>query len=349
MKWVSRERVKLDRARAEVFVMRRYTIMLSAFVAGVVFVGAGARAEEPLMKQVATIPLDGVEGRFDHFGVDVDGRRLFLAALGNNSVEVIDLAAGKRVSSISGPKKPTGARVLAGSRKLVVASGDDGNVRVYDEGLKLLGTVHDLPDADNVRLDPQGKLVYVGYGDGAIAVVDPEQPKKIADVKLDGHPEAFQPEANGDRIFVNVPSARQIAVINRTKGAVVATWLVREAEANFPMALDEANHRLFVGCRKPAEVLVVDAETGRTVTTVPCCGDTDDLFYDAAAKRIYVTGGEGCISVIEQSDADHYRVAGTVSTAAGARTSCYVPETHTLYVAVPHRGRQRAELRAYQP
>jgi DNA-binding beta-propeller fold protein YncE len=327
-----------------------YRLALAAFVA-VAALGsvAAAPGDKPLMEHVQTIPLDGVEGRFDHFGVDAEGKRLYLAALGNNTLEAVDLDAGKRVQSVGGLKKPTGIRVLPGSRRLVVASGDDGRVRVFDPDLKRVGTVNDLDDADNVRLDPQGKLAYVGYGDGAIAVIDPQQPKKVGEVRLDGHPEAFQLESGGNRIFVNVPTADQVAVIDRQNLAVVAKWPVREARSNFPMALDEANHRLFVGCRKPAKVLVLNTETGKTVATVDCCGDTDDLFYDPGSKRLYVTGGEGCISVIEQADPDHYRLLGNVPTAPGARTSLFVPELGLLYVAFPHRGNRPAELRVFKP
>jgi DNA-binding beta-propeller fold protein YncE len=329
---------------AEVHMIRHILLMILLLSAA----GAAASADEPLMKPVQTIPLEGVEGRMDHFGHDPQRKRLYLAALGNNTLEVIDLAAGKRIKSIKGLKKPTGIRVLPDSGKVVVASGDDGKVRVYDSDLKLLGEVDGLDDADNVRLDPQGKLAYVGYGDGALAVIDPEQIKNVGEVKLDGHPEAFQLEQNGPRIFVNVPTAHQIAVVDREKMAVIAKWPMKEAEANFPMALDEANHRLFIGCRKPSKVLALDTETGNLVASVDCCGDTDDLFYDAATKRIYLTGGEGCITLIEQTDSDHYRRQGDVPTAPGARTSFFTPEDKTLYVAVPHRASQSAGVHAYR-
>jgi DNA-binding beta-propeller fold protein YncE len=316
------------------------------------FVGstAAVQADEapPAMTQVQTIPLDGVEGRFDHFGVDAARHRLYVAALGNNSLEVIDLAAGRRVMSVAGLKKPTGVRVLPDSGNVVVASGDDGKVRVYDPDLKLLGTLGGLDDADNVRLDPSDKLAYVGYGEGALAVIDPAGPNKLASIKLEAHPEAFQVEDKGSRIFVNVPGARHVAVIDREKRSVVARWRLRDAAENFPMALDEAHQRLFVGCRKPAKVLVLDTHTGKAVAALDYCGDTDDLSYDTNAGRLYVTGGAGCITVIEQADADHYRTLGNLPTAEGARTSAFVPQTRTLYVAVPHRGNQPAELRAYR-
>jgi YVTN family beta-propeller protein len=310
--------------------------------------GCQARAEPGnALKATSTIPLEGVQGRIDHMAVDAKNGRLYVAALGNNTVEVIDLKAGKRVAQIKGLKKPQGVAVLADTNRVVVASGEDGKCRVYDENQRLLGTVDGLDDADNVRYDAEAKLVYVGYGDGALAVIDPQKFEKIADIKLDGHPESFRLEAKGNRIFVNVPSAKQVAVIDRDQRAVVAKWDVKDAESNFPMALDETNHRLFLGCRKPAKVLVLDTESGKVVAGVACCGDTDDVFYDAAHKRLYVSGGEGCVSVIEQDDRNAYKNAGMVTTAAGARTSLFDPVGRTLYVAVPLRGNQKCEIQVF--
>lgn len=310
--------------------------------------GCQAKAEPTnALKHTASIPLDGVQGRIDHMAVDAKNGRLYVAALGNNTVEVIDLKAGKPVAQITGLKKPQGVAVLPDTSRVVVASGEDGKCRVYDENQKLLGTVDGLDDADNVRYDPEAKLVYVGYGEGALAVIDPEKIEKVADIKLDGHPESFQLETKGKRIFVNVPSAKQVAVIDRDKRAVVAKWDVKDAESNFPMALDETNHRLFIGCRKPAKVIAVDTQTGQPVAAVECCGDTDDLFFDAASKRLYVSGGEGCITVIEQSDPNTYKAIGKVTTADGARTAFFDASGRMLYVAVPLRGSQKSELRTF--
>jgi DNA-binding beta-propeller fold protein YncE len=147
---------------------------------------------------------------------------------------------------------------------------------------------------------------------------------------------------------VNVTHARHVAVIDRDKGAVIAKWPVNEAAANFPMALDEADHRLFIGCRDPAKLLVLDTETGKTVASIDIVGDTDDLFYDAANKRIYVSGGEGRVTVIDQADADNYKATSQISTAPGARTSFFVSKSGLLFVAVPHRGLQAAELRVFK-
>jgi YVTN family beta-propeller protein len=310
-------------------------------------VGCQTNAEPTnALKPTVTIPLEGVRGRIDHMAVDGKNQRLYVAALGNDTVEVIDLKAGKRIGQITGLKKPQGVAVT-GSGRLVVASGEDGKCRVYDESQKLLGMVDGLDDADNVRYNAEAKLIYVGYGDGALAVIDPEKIEKVADIKLDGHPESFQLETKGRRIFVNVPTARQVVVIDRDKRAVVAKWDVKDAEANFPMALDEANHRLFVGCRKPAKVLIVDAQMGQAVGAVACCGDTDDVFYDAANRRLYVSGGEGCVSVIEQADPNRYKNVGKVMTAAGARTSFFDAGGRVLYVAVPLRGSQMCEVRGF--
>jgi hypothetical protein len=167
-------------------------------------------------------------------------------------------------------------------------------------------------------------------------------------VKLAGHPESFQLETNGPRIFVNVPDAHQIAVLDRTRMTLLATWPVRAAAANYPMALDEANHRLFIGCRRPAMVLIYDTVSGKQVGDAPIVGDTDDLFYDALRKRLYVIGGEGFIDVLQQTDSEHLTRTARVSTASGARTGLFVPDQGRLYLAVPKRGAQRSEIRTYE-
>jgi DNA-binding beta-propeller fold protein YncE len=310
---------------------------------------AGARGESGLLRLEKTIELPGVEGRFDHFAWDAKGKRLYVAALGNGSLEVIDAAAGRRAGSVSGLHKPQGVAFVPETGEIVVASGGDGTVRFYEAGtLREVARVEGLGDADNVRYDAAAGRLHVGYGDGGLAAIDARGHKKIGDIRLDAHPESFQLEREGARIFVNVPEKGHVAVVDREKGAVVARWPVREAKANFPMALDEANRRLFVGCREPARVVVMDTASGRVVKTIACAGDADDLFYDAARRRVYVSGGAGEVSVLAQKSADEYEVVGAVKTAAGARTSFFVPETGRLYVAVPHRGGQGAGVWVYE-
>lgn len=313
----------------------------------VLLISAGIAAATPLEPHLK-IALPGVEGRLDHLAVDLKGQRLFVAALGNNSLEVIDLAAGKRVQSVTGLPEPQGIAYLSHSDRIVVACGGDGSCRILDgRTYRQRTTIDCRTDADNVRYDADAARIYVGCGSGALAVIDPERSLPLASISLDGHPESFQLEAQGKRIFANVPSARQIAVIDREKQAVVARWRVEEAQANFPMALDEPHHRLFVGYRKPPRLLAIDTDTGKVVAAVPCVADADDLFYDGKRRQIYLSGGGGSITVIEQADADHYRVLKTIPTAAGARTSLFVPATNSLYLAVPHKGDQKAQIWLY--
>jgi DNA-binding beta-propeller fold protein YncE len=310
-----------------------------------------ARAQEPAtLKLTKTIPLPGVIGRFDHFAIDLKGRRLFLAALGNNTLEVVDVAAGKRLRTITGLKKPTGVVCLPASSQIGVANGDDGTFRLYDgSSYALATTLGSLEDADNVRVDQKSKLIYVGYGEGALAAIDPLTMRQTGSVKLAAHPESFQLESQGSRLFVNVPDAKQVAVIDRVQMNVLATWPMTQFTANFPMALDEADGRLFVGCRQPARLVVLDTATGQSVTDLAISGDTDDLFYDAKRKRLYLSCGAGFVDVIEQRGADKYELQERIPTRAGARTSFFSADLNEFYLAVPLQGGHEAELRVFQP
>jgi DNA-binding beta-propeller fold protein YncE len=323
-------------------------ILLSLLAVSIAPLPACAGDEAAPLQLIGTIPLPHVEGRFDHFASDPAHGKLFVTALGNNSLEIFDLTTSRHVGAIPHLPKPTGVAFVPESNRIIVATGDDGACRFFDaDTLKLTAQIDNLPDADNVRYDAKSQRVYVGYGDGALAVIDAKQAKPISSIKLAGHPESFQLAANTPQIFVNVPDARQVSVVDRDKGAVTAEWKLTDAEGNFPMALDEPDHRLFVGCRKPARLLVLDTETGRTVAGIPCVGDTDDLFYDAALHRVYISGGEGAISIIQQRDADHYESLESIKTAPGARTSFFAADLNKLAVAVPHRDRQPAELRIF--
>ena len=307
------------------------------------------RPEEPAsLKLIKTIPLPDVKGRLDHFALDVKRQRLFVAALGNNTVEILDLNAGKRLRSLSGCNKPQGLLYLPKGNLLFVANGGDGRLRIYDGStFKALATIGALEDADNLRYDPRADRVYVGYGDGALGVVNPVTGVLTGSIKLLGHPESFQLEPDSNRIFVNVPGAREIAVVDRQTRTVPEAWLLPSAQANFPMAVDPGNHRLFVGCRSPARFVVLDTTTGKAVTDLPISGDTDDLFYHAQRKRIYVSCGEGFIDVIEQGGADNYKLLEKIPTAPGARTSFFSPDLEQFYLAVPRRGEKPAEIRVY--
>jgi hypothetical protein len=201
-------------------------------------------------------------------------------------------------------------------------------------------------DADNVRVDAEAGRVYVGYGDGGLAVLEPDNGTKVGDIKLAGHPGSFQLETKGKRLFVHVPSARQIAVIDRDKGVVIATWKLT-AQSNFPMALDEDAQRVYMGCRQPARLLAFDPGSGKEVASVECSGDTDDVFVDAASKRVFVSCGAGILEVFTLTNTTP-KCAAKVATAAGARTYLSVPDLHRMFLAVLHRETQQAEMRVYK-
>src|SRR5262249_54972427 len=165
--------------------------------------------------------------------------------------------------------------------------------------------------------------------------------------KLSAHPEAFELEKNGKRIFVNVPNSRHVAVIDRDKNEVTAKWKTDLAFGNFPMALDEANHRLFIGCRLPPKLVVLNTDSSDVVAKIDISGDPDDVFYDSKRRRIYAICGAGKIDIMEQVDPNIYKASGKINTAEGARTGLFVPERDALFVAVPHHGSQQAEIRCY--
>jgi len=228
-----------------------------------------------------------------------------------------------------------------------VANGGDGSVKVYEsDNYKLVKNITGLDDADNVRYDAKANLLYVGYGDGALGVIDPNKLQTLASIKLKAHPESFQLEQNGPRIFVNVPEAKQIAVVDREKRAVVATWPLGNFQANFPMALNEANHRLFIGCRNPARLAIVDTATGKLIANFAVSGDTDDLFWDAAHKRVYLSCGEGYVDILSEDGGNFVRTAH-ITTRAGARTAYFAPTLNELYLAVPDRIGAPAELQIF--
>jgi len=316
-------------------------------LAGNCLAAAESSGAELQLKQ--TIPLPGVEGRIDHLDLDAAGDRLFVCALGNNTADVLDLRKGERVHTISGLGSPQGLVYIAELNRLFVANDKGGICKIYDaKSFQTVGELNFKDDADNVRFDSAAKKIYVGFGSGGIAVVNAADGKQIGSIKLSAHPEAFELEKNGERIFVNVPNSRHVAVIDRKKGEVIATWKTDGAFGNFPMAFDEANHRLFIGCRIPSKLVVLNTESGEVVAKIDISGDSDDIFYDSKRHRIYAICGAGKIDIIEQTDANNYKAVTKIDTADGARTGLFVPERDTLFVAVPHRGSQQAEIRCYQ-
>lgn len=311
--------------------------------------GGVVQGQEPkILGLKAHIDLSNVNGRIDHFSADLKGQRLFMAALGNHTVEIIDVQTGKRLRTLSDLAEPQGLYYDASTNRLFVACAKDGTTKLFDAGtFQLLDTAKFPGDADNIRYDARSRRIVVGYGDGALGFLDANG-KKTGEIALDAHPESFQLEKAGTRAFVNVPDQKEIQVADLAKNAVLAKWPITSALKNYPMALDETHHRLLIGCRAPARMLVIDTETGKQTASVEIVGDTDDLFYDAARSRVYVIGGQGFVDVFDQKNADHYDRTAHIATASGARTGLFVPDWGKLFVAVPHRGEQRAEILVYE-
>jgi DNA-binding beta-propeller fold protein YncE len=317
-------------------------VFLTALVLASATVAMGQAAAPLKLEQ--TIELPDVQGRIDHMSIDIAGQRLFVSALGNNTVEVVDLKAAKRAYTISGLKEPQGALYIRDKNRLFVASDKDGTVKMFDgTSFQLLKTVEYGDDADNLRYDPVRERVYVGYGSGALGEMDTGG-QKIAETKLDAHPESFQLEKGSPHIYVNLPGSRKVAVVNREAHSVVTSWGMGLTLGNYAMALDEADHRLFVVPRAPARLVVMDTATGKVVQKLAAVGDCDDIFFDQTHKRIYATGGEGAISVFEQQGPDHYREISRVPTVKGARTSFFSPDLGRRYVAVRRQGSSPAAL-----
>jgi hypothetical protein len=325
-------------------------LKLALTLAGVCLACTLPGADHSCLKLVQTIPLPGVKGRFDHFSIDTKAQRLFVAALGNDTLEVIDLAAAKPLRSISGMSKPTGVLYLPQLNQIAVASGDHGALTILSGAdYQPVHHLRALPDADNLRSDSISNLVWIGYGDGALGLIDAVAAKQLLQVKLPAHPESFQLESIGTRMFVNVPAAKQIIVIDRVTRSKSDSWPMETFQAGFPMALDEPNHRLFVGCRQPPRLIILDTSNGKLVAHLAVSRDSDDLFFDATRKRLYLSCGEGFIDIIEQTTPDVYKNISEVPTASGARTSFFSASLDRLYVAVPAQEMQPAEIRVFQP
>jgi len=318
-------------------------------VLSVVPAAVQAQTASPPLVLETKIPLGDVRGRIDHLSVDLKRQRLFVAELGNDSLGVVDLAAGKVLRTITGFSEPQGVAYVPFTDSIYVASAGDGSVRVLrGEDLAPVGRIELGDDADNVRVDVQRKRVLVGYGKGALAVIDPADHTKAAEIRLKGHPEGFQIDDTGTQAFVNVPDAREIQVVDLVTEKASRSVPTEGLRANFPMAIDPDAHRVLVAFRGPPTLMALSIPDGKIAAKVETCGDADDVFVDAKRHRIYVSCGEGAVDVLEPRDTGYGRMA-KVPTVSGARTSLFVPELDRLFVAVRAGSGEPAAIWVFRP
>jgi DNA-binding beta-propeller fold protein YncE len=321
-------------------------------------VAAGLPAQEkPPLKLVETIPLPGLhDGDFDHFAPDVDGHRLFLTGEENDKVLVLDTTSNTLIHTIEDSKAPHAILFRKDLKKLFVVEGDASAIRIYDsDSYKLVGEIKLSIDADSIAYDPATNYLYVVNGGreahtpySLISVVDTNTSTKLRDIKINSnHIEAIVLEKSGPRMFLNITGQNAIGVLHRDKNELAATWPLPAGDTqNVAMALDEANHRLFVTTRKPGKLIVLDSENGKVIADLPAVGFVDDMSYDAKLKRVYLAGDQ-FLDVFEQKDADHYALLARVPGGFRAKTATLVPELNRYYVAVPHHEKNEAEVRVY--
>ena len=315
---------------------------------------------EPL-KLVQKIPLPrSFQGRIDHQSVDVRGNRYFMSGLGNGTVEVIDLAAGKPLHTIPGFTMAQAALYVPETNLIFVADGESNFLNIYDgTTYALIRSFPSLENADNLRYVPVNPrygggvgTVMLGYGESATSAlrIMNAAGKPLSEILLEAHPESFQVDTTPGsfRVFVNINELGYIAVADTNHRRVMEKWPVPGFKALFPMAFDEKDQRLFIASRNPPALVVLDTKTGKVVTSVAGPDGSDDLWYDAAHKRIYMSAVEGVVGIFEQRDADHYALIGKIDSVPGSATSYFAPALNRLFVPAPPFGGQPAQILVYE-
>ena len=338
------------------FTVANSSIRFFALTAIVLLAGAlSLSAQASALQLEKTIPLPGVTGRFDHLAIDTAGNRLFIAATGNHSLEVIDLKTGKAEQSITGLGKPHGLAWVAATGSLYIADGSLAELRVYKGSpLALAGTIKLSEDADDMVYDEAAHLLFVGHGGSGVAapalvaVVDTDKFLLLANLSVANHPEALEIDPAGNRIFVNVADSSEVAVIDASSKAITAHWKLTKAAQNVPLAFDGDQRLIFLACRTPGTVIAIDASTGKELASLPTAAGADDLFYDSAQRRVYVIAGSGEVDTYQVDEAKNLHALGALKTAAGAKTGLFVPMQNLLYVGLPGTGLDAASIRVYK-
>lgn len=328
-------------------------ILTAIFLSFAGLLALQAQSQSPLQLS-KTIALPGVTGRFDHFAFDSSDNRLFVAATGNHSVEVVDITTGRVAESIKGLGKPHGLAWIPETKRLFVADGSLAALQVYEgTPFRLIKTIKLSDDADDLTYDEGSRLLYVGHGGssatvpGQVAVIDTRELALIKNLPASSHPEALDIDQNGHRVFVNLADDSQVAVIDTATNEVSQKWPVSKARENVPMAYIKAEKLLLLGCRAPGNLILMDATTGKELDSLPASTGADDLFYEPDSHRAYLITGSGHVDVYQIDAATKVHAVGTVATGAGAKTGFLIPTRHLLYIAVPSTAEQPAKLQVY--
>lgn len=301
------------------------------------------------LKLEKEIPLPGVKGRIDHLDINLNDQVAYIAALGNNTVEVVDLKNGKILHSITGLSEPQGLGYISKHHELFVADGGTGECIFYNvANWQKLASIKYDDDADDVRYDAGSDRIYVGYGSGGIGIIDAATHKKIADIALPVHPESFQLDAKEGKIWINMPGSGMIGVADLKTNKLVAQWKKFLPRANFPMAYDSVQHRVMVGYRIPATLKVFDSRSGKELFSSGMVGDVDDFYWDESTNQILISGGGGSINIFKQTSATAYKQVADIKTRSGARTSLWVPELRLFLIAARAADGKPATLLVYR-
>ncbi|MDO3629070.1 hypothetical protein [Mucilaginibacter sp. BT774] len=301
------------------------------------------------LKLEKEVPMPNVKGRIDHLDINLKDQLVYVAALGNNTIEVVDLKTGKISHSITGLNEPQGIAYISKHHELFVANGGTGECIFYNASTWVkVGSIKYDDDADDVRYDAALDRIYVGYGSGGIGIIDAATRKKITDIALSAHPESFQLDTKEDKIWINMPGSGMIGVADLKTNKLVNQWKKLLPRANFPMAYDSVQHRIMVGYRIPATLKVLDSHSGKEIFSSGMVGDVDDFYWDESTKQILISGGSGSINIFKQTGATAYKQVADMPTRSGARTSLWIPELRLFLVAARSADGKPATLLVYR-
>ena len=284
----------------------------------------------------------GYTGDFDHFGIDLKRNRLFLAAEDHGTVELFNLKTGVHKRTLTGFQTPHAFIYLPEHNRLIITDSGKGMTKILDATtLKIVGKIALEPGADSAEYDASTGHLYIVTGGKDVGMkncflneVDPLTGHVYAKLKFDSdHTEAVKAEQHGNRLFVNVADHNEVAVVDKKTLKVIANWPITGAQTNLTMALDEADHRLFVGTRNPSKLFVLNTDTGATVAMLDAPATSDGLFYDSARKRVYVPGGDGYLGVFQQVTPNLYAARPWIRSAHGAKSGLVVAELNRMYLA----------------